>query len=109
MNTIFKRIGAGTVLAAAPVLIALGTAAAGHAESTVNTNPGPTISRPTRTSCSPPRTSSCRATGPITTTSGTAAGKPFIPDRRQADWRDSARRPFGVKRERPSRPTARGP
>ncbi len=47
MKTIFKRIGAGTVLAAAPVLIALGTAAAGHAESTVNTNPGPTISRPT--------------------------------------------------------------
>ena len=79
MNTIFKRIAAGAVLAAAPVLIALGTAAAGHAETT-NTNPGPTISRPSRTSCSPPRTSSCRATGPITTTSGTAAGKPVVPD-----------------------------
>ena len=45
MNTIFNRIAAGTVLAAAPVLIALGTAAAGHAETT-DTNQGPTISRP---------------------------------------------------------------
>ena len=38
MNAVFNRIAAGTVLVAAPVLIALGTAAAGHADTT---QPGP--------------------------------------------------------------------
>lgn len=44
MNAVFNRIAAGTVLVAAPVLIALGTAAAGHADTT---NPGPSINQPT--------------------------------------------------------------
>jgi hypothetical protein len=46
MNAIFNRIAAGTVLAAAPVLIALGTATAGHADTIVTADSGPSISQP---------------------------------------------------------------
>ena len=41
MNAIVKRIAAGTVLAAAPVLVALGAATAGHADTTVNRHQRP--------------------------------------------------------------------
>jgi hypothetical protein len=45
MNTIARRIAAGAALVAAPALIALGTATAGHAD-TADTNNGPSISHP---------------------------------------------------------------
>jgi hypothetical protein len=46
MNAIVKRIAAGTALAAAPVLVALGAATASHADTTVNRTNGPSISQP---------------------------------------------------------------
>jgi hypothetical protein len=45
MNTITRRIAATAALLAAPALIALGTAAASHADTAVTTN-GPSISAP---------------------------------------------------------------
>ena len=45
MNTITRRIAATAALFAAPALIALGTATAGHAHPST-TNNGPTISHP---------------------------------------------------------------
>ena len=45
MTTFARRIAATAALLAAPALIALGTASASHAESTVRTN-GPSISHP---------------------------------------------------------------
>ncbi len=47
MNTIARRIAAGATLAIAPVIIALGTATAGHAATSPVTSPandGPTSS-----------------------------------------------------------------
>jgi hypothetical protein len=43
MNTIARRIAAGAALVAAPALIALGAAAASHADTSV-TNTGPSVS-----------------------------------------------------------------
>ena len=45
MNTITRRIAAAAALLAAPALIALGTATASHAETTVRYN-GPATSAP---------------------------------------------------------------
>lgn len=45
MNAFTRRIAAGTFLIAAPALIALGTATASQAQTSV-TNVGPTISHP---------------------------------------------------------------
>jgi hypothetical protein len=45
MNSIARRIAAGAALFAAPALIALGTATAGHAETTTIGN-GPSVSAP---------------------------------------------------------------
>ena len=44
-TTLIRRIAAGAVLAAAPALIALGTATAGHADTAAH-NPGPSVSAP---------------------------------------------------------------
>ena len=57
MNAIVKRIAAGTALAAAPVLVALGAATASHADTTVNRPTARRSASRPRTSCSPPRTS----------------------------------------------------
>lgn len=47
MNTIATRIAAGTALLAAPVMIALGTAAMSHADTVItNTGPSSSISHP---------------------------------------------------------------
>jgi len=42
---LIRRLAAGAVLAAAPALIALGTATTGHADTAVH-NPGPSVSAP---------------------------------------------------------------
>ena len=72
MNSIARRIAAGVALAAAPALIALGAATAGHADATPPTTAPRSAPRPT-TRHSRPRT--CRrispALRPTTTTSGT--------------------------------------
>ncbi len=47
MNAINARIAAGAALLAAPIMIALGTAAVGHADTVItNTGPSSSISRP---------------------------------------------------------------
>lgn len=46
-RTIFRRVAAGAALAVAPALIALGTAAAGHADTGSTSGDNPSVSVPT--------------------------------------------------------------
>ncbi len=46
MKKITRRVAAGVVLIAAPALIALGAAAASHADETGVTNNGPSVTQP---------------------------------------------------------------
>ena len=74
-RTAIRRLIAGMILGAAPLLIAVDTAAAAHADTTVST-PDPSFHSPAHHPASPARTTSPRpGPRPTTITNATAAGE----------------------------------